>query len=145
MRKERSKTIGRSLPWGLIGMLGLLMTVEKIVVRHDLDLTGIVPLNWRYARNKAVSEARNCAILCLGYSIVKFGICPSLIEAETGKRTFNLAMSWREPARQLFRAQAGNRGRGPAGGRLDRLPGRWHRTIPDSRQPAELSGVAQGR
>ena len=124
MRKEQSKTLGHALPWGLIGMLGLLLAVEKVVVRHDPDLTGIVPLNWRFARNKAVSEARKCEILCLGSSIVKFGICPSLIEAETGKPTFNLAMCGASlPANYFVLRRAIEAG--AAGCRLDRLPGRW--------------------
>jgi len=93
MPKATCKTIGRSLPWGLIGMLGLILSVEHVVIRHDLDLIGTVSLNWRYAGRAAASRARDCKILCLGSSIVKMGIGARMIQAGTGKRTFNLAMS----------------------------------------------------
>ena len=52
MRKTSRNTIGGSLPWGLIGMLGLILTVEKVVILHDRHLTGTVPLNWRYSRTR---------------------------------------------------------------------------------------------
>jgi hypothetical protein len=87
------KTLCGPIPWGLIGMLGLILTVERAVIRHDQDLTGTVALNWRYARYAAGSRARPCEILCLGTSMIKFGIGSRIIKAGTGRRTFNLAMS----------------------------------------------------
>jgi hypothetical protein len=86
------KPIGGSLPRGLIGMLGLLLLIERIVVMQDHNLSGAVPLNWRYARKEAVSPAvLRCEILCLGSSMVKFGVGARLIEAQTGKGAYNLA------------------------------------------------------
>ena len=93
MRNRNGKTLCGSIPWGLIGMLGLILSVERAVIRHDQDLTGTVPLNWRYARYAAVSRTRDCQILCLGTSMVKFGIGSQTIAAGTGQPTFNLAMS----------------------------------------------------
>ena len=93
MRNTSGKRRCGPIPWGLIGMLGLILSVERAVIRHDHDLTGTVPLNWRYARYAAVSRAPDCGILCLGTSMVKFGVSSRMIAAATGKRTFNLAMS----------------------------------------------------
>jgi hypothetical protein len=85
--------MGDSLPWGLIGTIGLILGVEKAVAWYDADLTGTVALNWRHARYAAVSRAPGCEILCLGSSMVKLGIGARIIGAETGKPTYNLAMS----------------------------------------------------
>jgi hypothetical protein len=93
MRRTSGIAVGGALPWGLIGMLGLILAVERVVVLHDLFLTGRVPLNWRYAKCEAESRAPHCDILCLGSSRVKLGIGARIIGNETGRRTFNLAMN----------------------------------------------------
>jgi hypothetical protein len=93
MEGKTRKLTSRALPWGLIGMFGLVLAAERFVLQHDRDLTTMVPLNWRLARRAATTGARECKVLCLGSSIVKFGIGARIITAQTGSRALNLAMS----------------------------------------------------
>ena len=36
----------RRFPWGLLGMLGLVVAVETFVARHRLDFTDTASLSW---------------------------------------------------------------------------------------------------
>jgi hypothetical protein len=80
------------IPWGLFGLIGLVLAVESIVARHEIGLMTYVALNARYA--VAESRATNdCQVLCLGDSQVKFGLDPGTIEAGSGLRARNLAIA----------------------------------------------------
>jgi hypothetical protein len=82
----------RRWPWGLIVSLGMILMVERYFVRHDRSFTEIANINWRYAKQMSGSAAARTEILCLGSSQTKFGLLPRVIEAETGKGAFNLAV-----------------------------------------------------
>src|SRR5947209_8621239 len=89
---ERKKPPSEPFPWGLIGLIALVLGIESIVARHELGLMSYVALNARYA----VAEARtsdDCQVLCLGDSQVKFGLDPWTIEAGSGLRAKNLAIA----------------------------------------------------
>jgi hypothetical protein len=80
------------LPWGLIGMLILIGAVERTVSRAELALTGNPTfLAWRTAERSAGPEATRAEVLCFGDSLVKLGVLPRIIEAETGRSSYNLA------------------------------------------------------
>jgi hypothetical protein len=80
------------IPWGFVGLIGLVLAIESLVARHEVGLMTYVALNSRYA----VAETRkltDCQVLCLGDSQVKFGIDPGTIEAGSGYQTWNLAIA----------------------------------------------------
>jgi hypothetical protein len=81
----------RSWPAGLLGALVLIAAVESFVARHELDFTTPARMEWRQSRLAATDRAPACAVLGLGTSMSKLGVYPSVIERESGRRTFNLA------------------------------------------------------
>ena len=89
--------VSTSIPWGLLGMLGLLAVIECGVARHPLDFSDPVSLSWQLSAQAARREAPGCTILGVGDSLVKHGVIPSVLEAETGERACNLAIA-RGPA-----------------------------------------------
>jgi hypothetical protein len=78
-------------PWGLVGMLGLVVLVEAFVARHRLDFTDTASLSWVMSGEAAGREARESDILCAGDSLAKHGLLPGVIEATSGRKTYNLA------------------------------------------------------
>jgi hypothetical protein len=85
------------IPWGLLGMVGLILAVEGLVARHWLVLSDPVSLSWQFADRAARDEARECGVLCLGDSLVKHGLVPAILDRESGLRSVNLAAA-RAPA-----------------------------------------------
>ena len=84
---ERSHRI----PFGVVGMIGLIVLIECFVGRNWLDFSDPVSLSWRFSAQAARTEAVGNQILCLGDSLVKHGLIPSVIEGESGLRTLNLS------------------------------------------------------
>ena len=80
-----------AIPWGAIGAIVLLVLGEHFVARHWIELTDPVSLSWRYSTHAAENEARDCQVLCLGDSLVKHGLIPSVFERVSGDRVLNLA------------------------------------------------------
>jgi hypothetical protein len=79
-------------PAGLLGMVALLATAESFVARHDRDFTTIWASSWRHSDLAARGEARRCAVLGFGDSLVKHGLAPQVIEATLGRPAYNLAV-----------------------------------------------------
>jgi hypothetical protein len=80
-----------AIPSGAIGMVALLIVIESIVARHWIDLTDPVSLSWRYSARAAENEARESQVLCLGDSLVKHGLVPSVFGQASGQRMANLS------------------------------------------------------
>jgi hypothetical protein len=78
----------------MLGMLALVATVELLIARHDLGIVEISSLDWRMGGRRVGREARASQILCLGDSQLKLGIAPRVVEARTGRRTYNLSLLW---------------------------------------------------
>ena len=91
----------RAVPWGLLGMLGLMVVIENIVARDVLDFSDPVSLSWRLAARSARDEAPRCSVLCAGDSLVKHGLIPKVITARSGLASVNLAVA-RGPAPATF-------------------------------------------
>ncbi len=72
-------------------MLALVIGIEGFLFRHWIDLTDPVSLSWRYSAKAAESEARDSQLLCLGDSLVKHGLIPSVIERTSGLKAANLS------------------------------------------------------
>jgi hypothetical protein len=81
----------RSIPWGVAGMVALVIAIEGCILRHWIDLTDPVSLSWRFSAQSAGSEVRDCQLLCLGDSLVKHGLVPSVIERTSGLKAANLS------------------------------------------------------
>jgi hypothetical protein len=79
------------IPWGVVGMIGLIVVIECFVGRNWLDFSDPVSLSWRFSAEAARTDAAGSQVLCLGDSLVKHGLIPSVIEAESGLRTLNLS------------------------------------------------------
>ena len=91
----------RVVPWGLLGMLGLIVAIETIVARDVLDFSDPVSLSWRLAARSARDEAPSRPVLCAGDSLVKHGLIPKVIAARSGLASVNLAVA-RGPAPATF-------------------------------------------
>jgi hypothetical protein len=72
-------------------MLGLIVAIETAVGRNWLDFSDPVSLSWRFSAQAAYSEAPGRELLCLGDSLVKHGLIPSVVEQASGLRAANLA------------------------------------------------------
>jgi len=83
---------GRSWPLGLVGMLAMVVGVERWVVWHDLDFTTVWAADWSQAARGASRSAPGCTLLCFGDSQVKYGVSPTALEASMGGRSHNLAV-----------------------------------------------------
>jgi hypothetical protein len=81
------------LPWGLLGMLALVVVVEASIAGMRDDLVRPLGESWRFASTAAETRATGCDVLCLGDSLVKYGVLPRVIEARTGLRAYGLACS----------------------------------------------------
>ena len=84
-----------AIPWGVVGMIGLVVMIECFVGRNWLDFTDPVSLSWRYSAEAVAKESPACDLLCLGDSLIKHGLLPAEIEEETGRRTVNLSAARR--------------------------------------------------
>jgi lysophospholipase L1-like esterase len=92
--RDRAHGGGRQtevVPWGLVGMIGLVAIFECFVSRHWVDFSDPVSLSWRSSAILAATEAPHCDVLCMGDSLVKHGLVPSVMEQATGRRTANLS------------------------------------------------------
>ena len=103
------------LPLGLVGMIGLVLTAEWFVARHDATFTGHAGWDWRLSRRAAGTVAPRCAVLCFGDSLVKFGVQPRVLQARLGRRTYSLAlMGGAAPASDFLLRRALRHGARPA-------------------------------
>lgn len=93
MEPGLSGRVRGAVPWGLIGLIGLVALTEWTLTRLADDFTTLENLNWRLSSRAARRrEATQSRILCFGTSMMQLGVVPSVIEAGTGRRTFNLAV-----------------------------------------------------
>ncbi len=81
-----------ALPRGLLGMLILIIGVESTFARHRSQFVTMVGTNWRFSAHQARNKSLKQEILCLGTSLLKFGLVPRSIQLGTGRSTYNLAI-----------------------------------------------------
>jgi hypothetical protein len=72
-------------------MIGLIVAIESFVARNWLDFSDPVSLSWRFSVQTVQADAPGCDLLCLGDSLVKHGLIPSVVEGGSGLRTVNLS------------------------------------------------------
>src|SRR5438270_8293179 len=78
------------LPWGSLGLLAWVLTVEVWLSDRRLDLTPEQVWGWGRAGWAAREQAHGYPILCFGDSLMRGGIMPRVIEHRTGKAAYNL-------------------------------------------------------
>ncbi|WP_422926725.1 hypothetical protein [Singulisphaera sp. PoT] len=88
---------GRKIPFGFLGMLALIVAGELLVGSHRMEFSDPVSWNWRLSAEDAVERAPEASILCVGDSLVKHSVIPSILEDRTGLKTYNLGLA-RGPA-----------------------------------------------
>lgn len=83
----------QSPPMGLLGMVALIFLAEAAVARRELDVAGILAWDWRQAVRATSTRAREADVLVFGDSLAKLGVQPRVIEAASGRKVHNLAVS----------------------------------------------------
>ncbi|SIN81403.1 Protein of unknown function [Singulisphaera sp. GP187] len=79
-------------PWGLLGMIALVLAIEGYVSRHEFDFTRPEGVEWRLSGQAARRPDLRGTILCFGSSMVKQGLLPRVVGRELGQPVYNLAM-----------------------------------------------------
>jgi Protein of unknown function (DUF1574) len=82
----------KHLPVGVFGMLGLVLMVERMIDRFDLEFIPAEGWQYRLARWDAADQAKGCDLLAFGDSLTKFSVLPKVIDEQSGLRVYNLAM-----------------------------------------------------
>jgi hypothetical protein len=98
------KNQGGRLPWGFLGMLGLVMAIEWTLANHDLDFTAVWHWDWRVIGKAATKpdKVRRKELLFFGDSMVKFGLMPSIVQQGTGKTAYNFALHTGQTSSSYF-------------------------------------------
>ena len=80
-----------AMPWGFIGMIGLIAVIECWVSWKWLDFTDPVSLSWRYSASAVRQVSRPGTVLCMGDSLIKHGLIPRVIEEASGRSAVNIS------------------------------------------------------
>ena len=84
---------GTRLPWGVIGMLAVVAAVESYVSGHGPQFRDGGDWGWAVAAKAARVEGPGKRLLAFGDSLAKLGVVPAVVEARTGRSTYNLAVT----------------------------------------------------
>lgn len=93
--------LGR-LPWGLIGMIGLLGPAEMLAARNSHRFMTWNEFDWKVVGQEARTKAPGADVLVFGDSMLKFGLVPPLLEHRLGRRVYCLALLDGKPAASYF-------------------------------------------
>ena len=89
-----------SVPWGLLGMIGLVLAIESSL-EASRDYTTVANAYSQFAR-QACREASRAEVLCFGDSLVKVDFLPRVIESRLKKRAYNLAIAGSLPPASFY-------------------------------------------
>lgn len=110
-------------PFGLIGMLALMLVVETVVARYRWILIDPVAFGWVHSGERARLDAPVSDILLAGDSLIQVALYPRIFEAVTGRVTLNLgAGSAPAPLTELLLRRAFSSGARPAAVVFDMKP-----------------------
>ena len=98
--------ISRRLPLGLLGAMVLIFLVEQSIETNAIDSQGGNHWSYRVAARVAGNEVRTNQILCFGDSLLRLGLAPRVIEAETGLRGYNFAQAGGQAPSSYFLLRA---------------------------------------
>ncbi len=88
-----SKRPLKRAPWGMVGMLGLVLLVESFIARNETSFRNPWGWDWFLTDKAARRQVKDCDVLCFGDSLMKFGVAPRVIEQRADLKTYNLAVS----------------------------------------------------
>ncbi len=102
--KEASPARRRGLPWGFLGMVGLVLAIEGNLARHDLDFTAPWHWDWRVIGKAATrpDRVKGRDVLLFGDSLLKFGVMPRVIQRHSGKTAYNFALHTGQTSSSYF-------------------------------------------
>lgn len=80
-------------PAGFLGMLALVAAVEAGIARQPLRFLDTASLSWRLPAEAIPREAKECEVAVLGDSLAKIGVIPEVVQAASGRPTYNFAMA----------------------------------------------------
>ena len=90
------------LPWGLAGMLGLVLLVELTLSRHDLGFTAPWHWDWRTTGPLAAKKQGRAEVLLFGDSLMKFGVMPRVVADRSGLTAYNFALHTGQASSSYF-------------------------------------------
>lgn len=93
---------GLAIPYGLLGMLLLLLVVEGHVAHHTLDYTRSDFWDWRQTARFAERNTQGCQVLCFGTSRIQQALVPQVIEGRSGLKAWNLGVCWGQAPAAYF-------------------------------------------
>ena len=99
---RRIASVGRRTPWGLMGMVALVVLAEWFVSHRAMSFYDVDEWAYRWTSRKASRSVKSCELLCMGDSLVKLSVVPKIIEAEIKKPVFSLALSGSQPPATYF-------------------------------------------
>jgi len=79
-------------PGGFLGMLLLVVLIERSLAGRALDFTRPEYWDWRTAGHAAKKIAPGCGLLCFGTSMTQQGLLPCVLKDHSGRRARNLAV-----------------------------------------------------
>ncbi|SIO67466.1 hypothetical protein SAMN05444166_8369 [Singulisphaera sp. GP187] len=93
----------RSLPWGFLGMVALVLVFESFAAKHEKDLfLKIDAWTWNQTGRRAERPGPSPRVVCLGDSLVQVGVASPVVEKLTGLSTCNLAISGGQAASTYY-------------------------------------------
>lgn len=92
MRDANGRPPRPAIPWGLVGMLVLVVAVDRLAIQRNLALTSDQALSWKFAGREARRRATGADVLFFGDSMVKMGLLPRVIKEKSGRTAYNLAL-----------------------------------------------------
>ncbi len=78
-------------PWGLLGAVVLALVCEMSIKRQDVALGSLDRQDYTRTGQR-VDHVETGTILCLGDSLVKYGVSPKVLEARLGRPVINAAV-----------------------------------------------------
>jgi hypothetical protein len=73
-------------------MIALVFLLEREFTRYELRFSSVPRLGWKFSANALRTDVKRAEILCLGSSLIKFGLAPSILENETGRSALNISV-----------------------------------------------------
>jgi hypothetical protein len=93
MKSRQPRRLVYRAPYGLLGMVALIVLIESFVIRPNDALMSVHSSSWRNTAQHIRHAIKASEILCFGDSLLKYGIYPEVVEGVTHKKTFNLAVT----------------------------------------------------
>jgi len=93
------------LPWGLLGAAVLVLLGESFLAVRDIAFTSPLLSSWSMGGESLRREAPRAEVLCLGDSLLKFGVAPRVLEERLGRRAYNGGVLANSPTMTYFLAR----------------------------------------